>query len=150
MGRVAWAALVGGLAACSPFEPAGDAPMAPPAEYRAWFAKTEACSGLTGDFDRIQWYSVDGDSFDCPSGKCVGRWNSDHHIYISSAYVRSELVVRHELLHELLGHRGHPDPRFVSPCPLTWESWRAAYGDSTLAGSAAAGRLVARALTEIV
>src|SRR5262250_1798740 len=66
---------------CSSFEPTGDHAMAAPSQYRAWFAKTQACSGLTGDFDRIKWYVVDGQDFDCPSGRCVGRWNSDHSIF---------------------------------------------------------------------
>jgi hypothetical protein len=54
----------------------------------------------------------------------VGRWNNDHHIYIASAYLKHELVVRHEMLHDLLGRPGHPDPPFGNGCPLTWESWR--------------------------
>jgi len=128
------------LAACSPFEPAGDHPMHPPEEYRAWFDKTRACSGLSGDFDRIRWFVVDGDEFDCPSGKCVGRWNDDHTIFISRAYTENEMVVRHEILHDLIGHPGHPDPPFGNPCPLTWETWHG--DDSTVAGPAT-GRVVA-------
>jgi hypothetical protein len=111
------------LAGCN-FAPEGDQPMEAPPEYRAWFAQTEACSGRTGDFDRIVWHVVDGESFECPSGRCVGRWNNDHHIYIASAYLKHELVVRHEMLHDLLGRPGHPDPPFGNGCPLTWESWR--------------------------
>src|SRR5262245_66359641 len=91
------------LAACSSFEPAGDHPMQPPEEYRAWFNKTRACSGLDGNFDRIRWFIVDGDEFDCPSGKCVGRWNSDHSIFISREYNEKELVVRHDKLHVQIG-----------------------------------------------
>jgi hypothetical protein len=34
-----------------------------------------------------------------------------------------EMVVRHEMLHDLLGRPGHPDPPFGVGCPLTWESW---------------------------
>ncbi len=120
---LAMAGVVAALIGCSSFEPTGDSPMQAPAVYRAWFAKTEACSGLTGDFSRIQWYSVEGSSFDCPGGQCVGRWNSDHKIFISSAYTDNEMVVRHEMLHDLIGHPGHPDPPFGNPCPLTWESW---------------------------
>jgi hypothetical protein len=114
--------------------------MTPPADYRVWFEKTQACSGLTGNFDRIKWYIVDGQDFDCPSGKCVGRWNDDHTIYIARAYSGNEMVVRHEILHDLIGHPGHPDPPFGNPCPLTWETWHG--DDSTVAGPAT-GRLVA-------
>ncbi|HEU5169533.1 MAG TPA: hypothetical protein VFU46_03285 [Gemmatimonadales bacterium] len=132
------------LAGCS-FAPEGDAPMEAPAEYRAWFARTEACSGREGDFDRIRWHVVDGESFECPSGRCVGRWNNSHDIYIASVYVRHELVVRHEMLHELLGRPGHPDPPFGTGCPLTWESWRGA--EDT--GAAVTGRVVGLGLTRI-
>jgi hypothetical protein len=134
---------------CSSFEPSGDVPMQPPAEYRTWYEKTVACSGLQGDFDRIRWYAVPGDGFDCPSGKCVGRWNSDHKIFVASAYESNEMVVRHEILHDLIGHPGHPDPPFGNPCPLTWESWRRAQGDTASTGSPAAGRLVASAFPTI-
>jgi hypothetical protein len=120
IGRWVW--LVAGLAACG-FEPAGDVPISAPDVYREWYAKTEACSGLTGSFDRIKWYEVPGDGFDCPSGRCAGRWNSDHHIYISAAFLEDEMVVRHEMLHELIGHPGHPDPPFGKGCPLTWATW---------------------------
>ena len=121
------------LSACS-FAPEGDQPMEPPSEYRAWFAATEACSGRSGNFDRIVWHVVDGESFECPSGRCVGRWNDNHHIYIASAYRVNELVVRHEMLHDLLGRPGHPNPPFGEGCPLTWESWRTQTGPE-LAGS---------------
>lgn len=131
------AACTAALAGCSSFTPTNDTPYTPPAEYRKWFDETQACSGLTGDFDRIKWFVVDGTEFDCPSGKCVGRWNSDHDIFIASSWVDNELVVRHEMLHDLIGHPGHPDPPFGSPCPLTWASWHAT--DTTSA--AVAGRL---------
>ncbi|HEU4649532.1 MAG TPA: hypothetical protein VFS33_10770 [Gemmatimonadales bacterium] len=90
-----------------------------------------------------------GESFDCPGGKCVGRWNSGHKIYIASAYADNEMVVRHEMLHELIGHPGHPEPPFADPCPLTWESWRRAQGDSADGGSPAVGRLVQVAFPRI-
>jgi hypothetical protein len=127
------------VAACSSFEPAGDHPMQPPDQYRAWFEKTRACSGLNGDFDRIKWFVVDGDEFDCPSGKCVGRWNDDHSIFIARAYAENEMVVRHEILHDLIGHPGHPDPPFGNPCPLTWATW---HGDDTSA-TGLSGRVAA-------
>jgi hypothetical protein len=107
------------------FDPAGDAPMDPPPVYREWWAKTEACSGLTGDFDRIEWLMVPGPSFPCSSGRCAGHWERDgHQIYIAGDWTRHEMVVRHEMLHDLLGRNGHPSPPFGQGCPLTWETWR--------------------------
>jgi hypothetical protein len=136
--RLAPLALAGLLLGGCAFEPNGDHPIDPPAEYQAWFAKTEACSGLSGEFTRIRWYAVAGDSFDCPGGRCVGRWNTDHRIFIASAYLHSELVVRHEILHDLIGHPGHPDPPFGSPCPLTWSTWQGADSASPTSGRVAA------------
>ena len=111
------------LAACG-FDPGDDSPMTPPAVYREWWAKTEACSGLTGNFDRVHWSVVAGHSFSCGSGQCAGHWQSDHDIYIAQDWTTSEMVVRHEMLHDLLGRSGHPDPPFGNPCPLTWATWQ--------------------------
>lgn len=120
-------AAVVGLAGCG-FEPAGGEPMEPPALYREWWARTQACSGIEGNFDRIRWWVVEGDGFECPSGQCAGRWNDDHDIYIASDYVSNEMVVRHEMLHDLIGRPGHPDPPFGTGCPLTWETWQTSAG----------------------
>jgi hypothetical protein len=110
------------LAACG-FDVAGERPMAPPAIYRRWWAETEACSGRSGDFDRIEWVEVPGNSFKCSSGECVGHWESSHMIFVASDWKMHEMVVRHEMLHELIGRPGHPDPPFGERCPLTWSTW---------------------------
>ncbi len=121
--RLFWAVgLLAIISACG-FAPEGDVPMEPPAVYREWWAKTEACSGRTGNFDRLRWSVVEGRSFPCSSGECAGHWRSDHHIYLAGDWVMDEMVVRHEMLHDLLGRPGHPDPPFGVGCPLTWESW---------------------------
>jgi len=103
--------------------------MDAPSVYRAWWNKTEACSGLSGDFDRIEWLEVPGHGFPCSSGQCAGHWESSHRIFIASDWIRNEMVVRHEMLHDLLNRAGHPDPPFGKGCPLTWETWTG--GDST-------------------
>lgn len=105
------------------FNVAGDAPMDPPPVYRTWWAQTEACSGLAGDFDRVEWLVVPGHSFPCSSGNCAGHWQPGHQIFLASDWTMNELVVRHEMLHDLLQHSGHPDPPFGHGCSLTWESW---------------------------
>jgi hypothetical protein len=34
------------------------------------------------------------------------------------------MVIRHEMLHDLIGEPGHPDPPFgPEGCGLTWTSW---------------------------
>lgn len=111
------------LAACG-FDPGDDSPMSPPAVYREWWAKTEACSGLRGDFDRVKWSVVPGHSFRCSSGRCAGHWEPDHEVFLAEEWVMNEMVVRHEMLHDLLDRSGHPDPPFGDPCPLTWATWQ--------------------------
>jgi hypothetical protein len=110
------------LAGCG-FDVTGERPLAPPDVYRAWWAKTEACSGLSGDYERVRWEVVPGPSFPCSSGACAGHWQSDHTIWIAGDYLENEMVVRHEMLHELIGRSGHPDPPFGQGCHLTWASW---------------------------
>lgn len=114
--------ILASLGGCG-FDPAGEQPMAAPTNYRAWWTKTEACSGLTGDFDRVEWLVVPGRGFSCKSGQCAGHWEPDHRIFIASDWTGNEMVVRHEMLHELLRRSGHPSPPFGDGCPLTWETW---------------------------
>lgn len=123
LARLIWAAgLLLALSGCG-FDPVGDRPLDPPPVYREWFAKTEACSGRTGNFDRLSWSVIDGYSFPCSSGECAGHWRTNHHIFLAGDWVMDEMVVRHEMLHDLLGRTGHPDPPFGVGCPLTWASW---------------------------
>ena len=124
--RRSWLGVMGvGLwlgAGCA-FEPEGAERFQPPEEYREWFTKTESCSKRSGNFDRIEWYVVPGRDFPCSSGRCVGHWRDDHVIYIAAQHLQEEMVVRHEMLHDLLGIAGHPDPPFGASCHLTWTSW---------------------------
>lgn len=116
------AGLLAGLTGCG-FDPVGDVPLDPPPIYREWFAKTEACSGRTGNFDRLRWSVVEGRSFSCPSGECAGHWRTNHHIFLAGDWTMDEMVVRHEMLHDILDVTGHPDPPFGDGCPLTWATW---------------------------
>ncbi len=121
--RLIWALGLFALVTGCGFDPEGDVPLDPPAVYREWWAKTEACSERKGDFDRLRWSVIEGRSFPCSSGDCAGHWRTDHHIYLAGDWIMDEMVVRHEMLHDLLGRPGHPDPPFGVGCPLTWESW---------------------------
>ena len=118
-----WAsALLATVSGCG-FDPEGDQPLDPPAIYREWWAKTEACSGRTGNFDRLRWSTIEGFSFPCSSGQCAGHWSTTHHIFLATEWQMDEMVVRHEMLHDLVGRPGHPDPPFGVGCPLTWATW---------------------------
>ena len=112
------------MMACNGFDPEEDTPFEPPAVYREWWNKTQGCSGRKADFDRIRWSVVEGYSFPCKSGQCVGHWESNHHIWIAREWLSNEMVIRHEMLHDLLAQSGHPNPPFGADCPLTWETWK--------------------------
>lgn len=115
--------LVPSTAGCGRFAPEEATRFSPPAEYLAWWNATEACSGRHASMSRVTWFKVPGEGFACPTGMCVGRWEDNHTIYVAEAYLDHEMVVRHEMLHDLLDAHGHPDPPFGQPCPLTWSTW---------------------------
>jgi hypothetical protein len=109
--------------------PAGAVLMTPPAQYAEWYASTEACAQLTGAASRIEWYVVPGVStFETSIGEKVGLWErvgNVSRITIAGNYADNEMVVRHEMLHDLLERAGHPPEYFVTRCHLTWDSWNA-------------------------
>jgi len=120
------------LAACDTLAPAplpdhALALAAPPPQYQTWWARTEACAGVNGRFNAIRWFTVPwAVSFPTPEGEQVGRWTRDGggpRIVIAGEYLADEMVVRHEMLHELLGRGDHPAEFFVARCHLTWSSW---------------------------
>lgn len=113
--------------------PAGAEPLVAPTEYQAWFSKTEACSGATGNYGHIEWYVVPGvRTFETDIGEKTGLWirqGKHMQIIIAGEYTARELVVRHEMLHAILNRAGHPPEYFVDKCHLTWESWAEAHGN---------------------
>ncbi|HKV75851.1 MAG TPA: hypothetical protein VJN95_15130 [Gemmatimonadales bacterium] len=119
--------------------PAGAEQMTALPDYQAWWARTEACSGLQGEFSSLRFYQVPGVStFSSTVGTVVGLWTRDgreNRITVAGAYLDNELVVRHEMLHALLERTGHPQDYFVTKCGLTWASWS---GDAGQTGGAAA------------
>lgn len=90
----------------------------PPSAYGEWWARTEACSGLEAPLARVRFFEVrapvsrDGTRFPCGDGRraleCSGVWQAPHDIYLAPALVRHERLVRHEMLHDLVGTPGHP------------------------------------------
>ena len=107
--------------------PLGAVPHAAPPRYREWHEKTKDCSGLAGDYAALKWYVVPSVStFPTPRGPQVGLWveeHGQHRIVLAGNYSEHEMVVRHEILHALLGRSGHPPEYFVDRCRLTWDSW---------------------------
>jgi hypothetical protein len=128
------------LSGCGFVDPVGDVPLDPPAVYRDWWAKTQACSGLSGNFERVRWSVIEGSSFSCSSGQCAGHWRSDHHIFLAGDWSMDEMVVRHEMLHDLIGRPGHPAPPFGQGCPLTWETWNGGASEMNVGRTASVAR----------
>ncbi len=122
--------LAGGCSAFSPSEielPVGAVPLIAPTTYQAWFEKTERCSGLKATYQNITWYVVPGAAtFETNAGPKVGMWEksgSVTRIVLAGRFTDHEMVVRHEMLHDILDREGHPPEYFVDRCHLTWESW---------------------------
>lgn len=111
------------LAACEtpvgPRLPTNAEPFTPPAVYREWWALTEACSGLQGDFTRIAWFRVPGaESIPLADGTLVnGRWDRvSNRIVLAGQSERFGDLVRHEMLHALLHSPGHARDAFIGRC----------------------------------
>lgn len=92
-----------------------DASLAEPlAIYETWFSQTEACTGVTGDYESVRWFEVPGERWWDPLRQqyAVATWRPPHDIYITSAHFDDEYVVKHEVVHELLRGGENYDVRF--------------------------------------
>ena len=123
--------LVALLVGCSgeAFEPAdlGAVRFTPPPSYRAMWARAEACSGRSGDFERLTWWVVPGVrtfDYDTDEPRADGLYERNRHtITLAGAVLMHPMVVRHEMLHALGFGGDHPDIPFRDPCRATWDSW---------------------------
>jgi hypothetical protein len=101
----------------------------PPAEYEKWWMEIAQCENLPLPERHffVQFFAVNGreftvlnDPFTPPwafSGWAIGYadpWSDQ--IYIAFPYMREEVIVKHEMLHQLMkwaGERpGHPESRY--------------------------------------
>ena len=92
-----------------------------PAPYALWWKVTEACSGLSGDFSSVRFYVVPGvNTIADGSDQSLGMWySSGNRIVLAGAHELDPRVVRHEMLHALIGPsagEGHPNEYFVQRC----------------------------------
>ncbi|HEU4628701.1 MAG TPA: hypothetical protein VFS08_03120 [Gemmatimonadaceae bacterium] len=111
------------VAACrSPITPpevtqATPMPAQPP--YSMWWAATERCSGLRGDFAAIRWASIPNTDRLAADGHSGSWWPVTNQITLAGNVILDGRLVRHEMLHALLGtrHSGqHPYEYFGHRC----------------------------------
>lgn len=103
--------------------PAGTYPFEPPPAFQPAWESVAECSRLRGDLRRVQWYAVpEVWTFPCADGQeCAGLWRSPHSIYVTEfardGRADDYFVVRHEMLHDLLGG-GEDHPPVFEQCGL--------------------------------
>src|SRR5689334_17031160 len=120
--------LVAALSACRdlslaaaptpPALPDGAQELAPLATYAQWWQDTEDCAALRGDMSRVTWFVVPNrTSFRYQDASYDGYWwNGVHWILLAGEKVTNAMLVRHEMLHELLGRGDHPPEYFQGKC----------------------------------
>ncbi len=98
--------------------PRGAQRFNPPEQYRAWWALTEACSGVRGDFNAVTWYvDPNANAFALEGQSVNGAWYGEgNKIVLGDSVTKVGSLVRHEMLHALLQVRGHPRNQFLGNC----------------------------------
>jgi len=97
--------------------PAGAIPWTPPARFALWWRMTESCSGKQGDLRSIRWYIVpDAVSIDLDGHQVQGATLGHDRIVLADSLRLDGPLVRHEMLHALLGVDGHPRYAFLNAC----------------------------------
>ena len=96
--------------------PYGAVPMAMPPQYTLWWRLTERCASRASDLHQISWYVVPG-AADLGQAAIQGEYFSgSHRIVLAGRYIGVAGLVRHEMLHAILGTRGHPAEAFQRDC----------------------------------
>lgn len=108
---------------CIPFKTKTEIMVAPiqihaPAIYFAWYTQLEDCTKLTGHFENIVWFVVPAPSFPCHSDTnyCLGMWAAGHTILLAGPSARDSVIVKHEMLHDLLDGDSNHKNKFFKTC----------------------------------
>lgn len=88
-----------------------------PEAYVGWFLEVADCLDMPREatlsrFSRISWHTGSDIYNTSEDLHAWGLWESRHKITIHTAHVREAWVVKHEIIHDLLGRGGHPEPVF--------------------------------------
>jgi hypothetical protein len=88
-----------------------------PVQYDVWWDELVLACGCTPVTisASIVWRDAPSRGFACPVGEamdantlCVGQWLNSGDIFIATRYRLDERVVKHEMLHAILGVGNHP------------------------------------------
>lgn len=119
------------LACTSPAEPATSFPataaqFTPPPQYALWWQMTEACSATAAPFAAVRWYRVPGSALppgsvlDTPGAEGATYFDaSGARVVLADSFAGNARLVRHEMLHALLGRSvagDHPATAFRTRC----------------------------------
>lgn len=78
-------------------------PLAPvPPVYAAWYAITETCLGLRGDFASVRWFVADSVYYD--GRHVLGLTDYPDTITLPAVSLRDVITVRHESAHHIHNH----------------------------------------------
>ena len=105
-------------APAAPELPTGAEVLVPLATYAEWWQATENCAGRHSDMSRISWFTIPNHtSFLYGNSRYDGYWwDGVHWILLAGERVNDGMIVRHEMLHELLGRGDHPPEYFQGRC----------------------------------
>jgi hypothetical protein len=106
--------------------------LSPPPVYSTWWNMTQACSQLTGSLSAVTWYTTDEVVHDISTGDVIaGYWVAgSNRIVLNTAVMMDGGIVRHEMLHALINHSGHPRSQFLGKCAGTVDCERACAADA--------------------
>jgi hypothetical protein len=94
--------------------------FAAPPGYELWWRMTEACAARQGKLEAVSWYVMPrGVAATTPTGEAVdGYWQDPGNRIVLASWAQFDgPVVRHEMLHALLGAvPGHPQDYFRLRC----------------------------------
>ena len=96
--------------------PDGAIQWTPPARFALWWRMTESCSGRQGDLRAVRWYVVPNATSIDVDGQQVHGETIGNRIVLADSHRLDGPLVRHEMLHALLGVGGHPRDAFLVAC----------------------------------
>lgn len=100
--------------------PVGSEQFAPPPAYRMWWQMVESCSARTAPFESVSWYVIPGATqLSATQPDLQGEWfSSGDRIVLAGEFQLAGPLVRHEMLHALLGAHAsrHPRDEFLGRC----------------------------------